>query len=336
MFFEGMMPDSTIEILGRIDTQIKLRGVRIESEGISAIVRKAAPSENNFALEATTILAKHPAIGADQLVSLFSWDRNVTIAVRKSVRPGIAVPPPGLLKDIKRRCEAELAAYMRPSHLIPLNWLPLNSNGKTDAKLLLELFINLEVNLLAELSVTREEDDSRACSDLETRVFDVLRTHVTLPLGTPHPDTTVFECGLDSMAVIRFTTDLRAVFHSKITASDIMKGPRISDIASHLEESAKAAGSLDLLSFDIHDRTRDEIYSDYGRDRVDAVLPPFTVQEGVLARSTDVDTLYVQHVILSCKKGTSLEALRGSWNATMHRHQILRYVAGYFSVSDMH
>ena len=37
-----MMPDLTLEIIGRIDTQIKLRGVRIESEGISSILRNAA------------------------------------------------------------------------------------------------------------------------------------------------------------------------------------------------------------------------------------------------------------------------------------------------------
>ncbi|CDO69498.1 hypothetical protein BN946_scf184785.g3 [Trametes cinnabarina] len=83
-----MMPDATLEIIGRIDTQIKLRGVRIESEGISSILRNAAAPK--YSVDAMTILAKHPSIGIDQLVSFVACDSSVPIATRKGGKPSLA------------------------------------------------------------------------------------------------------------------------------------------------------------------------------------------------------------------------------------------------------
>ncbi|CAA7271648.1 unnamed protein product [Cyclocybe aegerita] len=321
-----MMPDSTIEIVGRIDTQIKLRGVRIESEGISAIVRKAAPPTNNFVLDVTTILAKHPAIGADQLVSLFSWEKN-PISIRKSKRPEVAIPPPGLLKQIKSKCELELPAYMRPSHFIPLGWLPLSSNGKTDVKILLDIFQKLDVSVLAKLSTIPDSSASRPCTEAEKKVFEVLCRHVALPFDDPQPDINVFECGLDSMGVIRFVTELRGIFNAKLSASDVMKSPRLSDIASQLRPSIPQSGvSQPSKSIAAIEGSLEEISSVYGSNNIDQILSPFTVQEGVLARSADSDTLYVQHILLLLKQDASLPKLRQAWNAVSSRHSVLRTV----------
>ncbi|KAJ3517178.1 hypothetical protein NLJ89_g674 [Agrocybe chaxingu] len=325
-----MMPDSTIEIVGRIDTQIKLRGVRIESEGISAIVRKAAPT-NDLVLDVTTILAKHPAIGADQLVSLFSWE-SIPISIRKSKRPEVAVPPPGLLKQIKSKCELELPAYMRPSHFIPLGWLPLSSNGKTDAKILLDIFQKLDVSVLAKLSTIQDSSVSRPCTEAEKKVFEVLRRHVALPFDEPRPDINIFECGLDSMGVIRFVTELRGIFNAKLSASDVMKSPHLSGIASQLRPSIPQSGvNQPSKSLPAIEGSLEEISSIYGSNNIDQILSPFTVQEGVLARSADSDTLYVQHVLLLLKQDASLPKLRQAWNAVSARHSILRQVPFYFS-----
>lgn len=155
---KGMMPDSTFEILGRVDTQIKLRGVRIESEGISAIIRKAYSPSARINLDAITILANHPKIGTDQLVSFIAWDPTITISTRKAGLPSISVPPQGLLESIQSVCATELASYMRPSHVIPLQFLPLSSNGKADAKSLANIFRGLDLNTLASLSSRCETD----------------------------------------------------------------------------------------------------------------------------------------------------------------------------------
>ncbi|KAF8163357.1 peptide synthetase [Crassisporium funariophilum] len=323
-----MMPDSTIEIVGRIDTQIKLRGVRIESEGISAIVRRAAPTTSAFALDAATVLAKHPAIGADQLVSLFSWDKSVSIGNRKSNMPRLVTPPVGLLKRIKVACEAELPSYMRPSHFIPLSWLPLSSNGKTDTKILIEVFRSLDVNILSNLSLSMEDNvDLRQCTETERTIFQILQKHISLCFNEAHPQVNIFECGLDSMAMIRFITDLKDVFGQPFSASDIMKAPRLSDIATllHTLQTRRPRKSHPQAIL-THPAWLTAVHSVYDPRHVEAIFPPFPVQEGVLARSAGLNTLYVQHVIFRLKAHTSKSKLKDAWQSIVSRHQILRTV----------
>lgn len=317
-----MMPDSTIEILGRIDTQIKLRGVRIESEGISAVVRGAVLPSRDIAMDAVTILAKHPSIGAEQLVTLFSW-QTVPIATRKSQLPSVTYPPAGMLTQIKAKCNAELANYMRPSHFVPLSWLPLSPNGKSDAKLLTQLFNSLDIDVLAGLSSIDCDDSARKCTHAERKIFEVLSRYVALPFDQPRPDMSIFECGLDSMAVIRFASELKMTFGSSISASDVMKFPLLADIAALIESAAQEQENL--KGNVLEEIIPQELYSEYGDGAVDLVLPPFSCQEGVLSKSIEQDTLYVQHVLVSLKTTTSPKHLRKAWEAAARKHSILRY-----------
>ncbi|PPR03610.1 hypothetical protein CVT24_007726 [Panaeolus cyanescens] len=319
-----MMPDSTIEILGRIDTQIKLRGVRIESEGISAVVRGAIPPSEGTVIDAVTILAKHPAIGVEQLVSLFSWN-SVPISTRKSQLPSVTLPPPGMLPQIKAKCNAELANYMRPSHFIPLSWLPLSSNGKTDAKVLTQLFNGIGIDVLSNLSTIDSGDDVRACTSTELKIFEVLKRYVSLSIDQPRPDISVFECGLDSLAVIRFTSDLKAEFGAPLSASDVMKSPVLADIANLVEKAMNSDKIISVRKTEGQEIPQ-EIYSEYAMDQVQVVLPPFPCQEGVLSRSVEQDTLYVQHVLVSLRPDVSSCRLRKAWEATVANHSMLRTV----------
>ena len=107
---------------------------------------------------------------------------------------------------------------MRPSHVIPLTWLPLHCNGKIDAKILADISKRSAVQ---ELSMAEDKaDSSTRCSETEEAVYSILQQHAPR-----------FECGLDSMGVIRFTGDLKARFRTHLSASDIMKNPLLRNIA---------------------------------------------------------------------------------------------------------
>lgn len=335
-----MMPDSTLEILGRIDTQIKLRGVRIESEGISSIVSSSSPPTTSFKLDATTILAKHPSIGVDQLVTFIAWDTSVSISTRKSgKKPAVIAAQDtssGLLRKIRKKCEAELASYMRPSHLIPLSWLPLNGNGKTDAKALASLFQGLEVGVLTSLmerdnggEERDEEHPTEPLTELEALVIGVLENYALLPLRDSQKTgaLNLFECGLDSMGVIRFCKDLKDVTGRSASVSEVMKTPTVAGVAFALGQGGLPAKQEDFSYTEaFRGEWAKEVRVTYAEEDVECILPPFGVQEGVLARSTSLDTMYVQHVVVLCKEGVSLPQIRNAWESVMGRHAILRCV----------
>ncbi|WP_371494374.1 amino acid adenylation domain-containing protein [Kitasatospora sp. NBC_00374] len=98
-------PDGELDFLGRTDTQVKLRGYRIE------------PGEVEHAL------AAHPAVA--HAVVLVRGDRLLGYAVPA---PGEAPGVPELLEHLAER----LPSFMVPGGLAVLDRLPLTPNGKPD------------------------------------------------------------------------------------------------------------------------------------------------------------------------------------------------------------
>jgi hypothetical protein len=215
---------------------------------------------------------------------------------------------------------------MRPSHIIPLTWLPLSSNGKTDAKILLDIFKNLSIQELTGLMSDDKEGSSEACSETEAAVFAILKTHAPSYPGAAYPGLSVFECGLDSMAVIRFTSDLKARFERPFSASDIMKQPTLKEIA-RLAAASGATSSTQSNEDLVPAAARDDVYASYPTGSVETVLPPFPIQPGVVTRSTELNTLYVQHVLLKSHDKLSLDEVKNmtrAWNDVIARHPMLR------------
>jgi acyl-coenzyme A synthetase/AMP-(fatty) acid ligase len=143
----------TIEIMGRIDTQIKYRGVRIEADGVSSILcSAAASSELKVRLEATSLVASHPSIGSEVLVSFVACqNEKLSVVDRRSSVPSPVESEVELVRKLKSAVEVELPVYMRPAYIVPVEFIPLTLNGKMDNKVLARLFGTIDVGTLLRL-----------------------------------------------------------------------------------------------------------------------------------------------------------------------------------------
>ncbi|MFI7548048.1 amino acid adenylation domain-containing protein, partial [Actinoplanes sp. NPDC049599] len=103
--------DGQLEFVGRADTQVKIRGIRVEPA------------------EAETALTAHPAV-----------DQAVVVARDK--RPGgtelIAYVVPGAPDGLDQFVADRLPEHMRPATIVPLDRLPLTPSGKVDRRALPE------------------------------------------------------------------------------------------------------------------------------------------------------------------------------------------------------
>jgi amino acid adenylation domain-containing protein len=109
-------PDGRVELLGRRDRQVKLRGHRIELAEVEAVVE-----EHPDVRAACVVLHGDP-----------SSDGHLIVYVAASDRPGLA-------SDIWAHARARLPAYSLPSGIHRLDQLPQTPNGKVDARALSEM-----------------------------------------------------------------------------------------------------------------------------------------------------------------------------------------------------
>ncbi|MCZ6622688.1 MAG: amino acid adenylation domain-containing protein, partial [Deltaproteobacteria bacterium] len=107
-------PDGSLEILGRLDNQIKIRGVRVEPD------------------EVTAILSQHPDVSSCVVVGRTNaQDENILVGyVVASARNQVKV------REIRSYLSKALPSAMVPSVFVFLDALPLTPNGKVDRKAL--------------------------------------------------------------------------------------------------------------------------------------------------------------------------------------------------------
>ncbi|HZH77117.1 MAG TPA: condensation domain-containing protein, partial [Archangium sp.] len=103
--------DGVLEFLGRIDTQVKVRGFRIElAEVESALLSHSSVRE-------AVVVAREDSPGLKRLVAYFTGEALGTEALRAYLK-------------------GRLPEYMVPSAFVHLEALPLTSHGKVDRKAL--------------------------------------------------------------------------------------------------------------------------------------------------------------------------------------------------------
>ncbi len=105
--------DGDLEVLGRIDRQVKVRGFRIELGEIEAALRQSA------AVQEAVVLVRGGAAEERRLVACV-------------VRGAGEEPPPAWPAALRESLAAALPNYMVPSRILALPVLPLTANGKLD------------------------------------------------------------------------------------------------------------------------------------------------------------------------------------------------------------
>ncbi len=108
-------PDGNLEILGRRDFQVQLRGIRIELAGIERTVQELGLAAQCAVVQRT----------------LGEGDVRLVAFVVKPSDDNMAV--------IRRALAKELPDYMLPHHIVVLDAMPLTANGKLDRNRLKEI-----------------------------------------------------------------------------------------------------------------------------------------------------------------------------------------------------
>ena len=199
------LPDGNIELLGRIDRQVKIHGIRVELEEIEKILMGHAPVR-----EAAVIHAQ--VDGAREILVGYFTDNG---------QPGY--DPEQLTAQLKAHLALHLPETVIPASLKRLPRMPRKPNGKVDYEALADLFARGNADVVLPRSA------------LEKRLAAVWSQ--VLDIGTVGVTTSFFELGGNSLNIMSLLAKIHLEFDVRISLGEIFNNPTIEKQAAIIRQA---------------------------------------------------------------------------------------------------
>ena len=194
--------DGEIEYLGRIDTQVKIRGLRIELGEIENVM-SSFPG-----IRLTAVSDKRDENNRQYLVGYYTSEQEIDE------------------KELRSHLSSKLPKYMVPNYFMRLDDMPMTASGKTDRK-----------NLPVPDFTTQEREYIAPETDTEQKLADIWSRLLNIDEIGRTDD--FFECGGDSLIAISMLTEIENYFDVEISIKDVMEKPVLNKLAQCIEKAGK-------------------------------------------------------------------------------------------------
>ncbi|KAI1429723.1 putative non-ribosomal peptide synthetase [Xylaria sp. FL1777] len=319
-----MLPDGSLIILGRMDTQVKLRGLRIELQEIQAVALNAGLTRT-----CRSILVAHEDSKLQQLALFYVPPENeidnfqllpITSRIKEQVR------------TLRYSFQSSLPDYMIPTFIFPISTLPLTSSGKVDEGALRSSIWGLSTSALDSYSYTEDEADLHSdWSETETLIADIITNSLNQDRSKIGRWTTFSALGLDSISAMPVARKLQSLLQKRVPLSLLLQNPNISRLASvidELEQPGEPTSSHSPLLPGELIQTMRKRFTAKGKSVV-KVLPCTPLQEAMmisslspLSEAADNGVAYYNQMLLQLR--IPYDVMMGLWNDVVRRHEILR------------
>ncbi len=301
-------PDGTLDYLGRMDHQVKIRGMRVELGGIEAVLS----SQDGIAQAAVTVDgAGSQARLVACLVPEGIGDVHIASAVGKDVeavsdldRQSSHVLDPEALLDI-RLLRAQLKTFL-PEHMVPgtyvvLSRLPLTPSGKLDRK---ALPVNQSVAVQTVYEAPRTEREALICQIMR----DVI-AHDRLHLERVGLTDNFFDIGGHSIFAAQFAMRLEKALGVHVPVRLVFEHPRVREFVQALETGIQGEALPPVLPVE----RQNPIPASFEQERMWLAN---TVYEG--------KPVYNEGLPISIKGAVNTQALLTAVQGVLDRYEVLR------------
>lgn len=202
--------DGVLEYLGRLDHQVKIRGLRIELGEIEAVLAR------HHDVDHAVVIARS-FDGGDQRLVAYVTGRDGRVPSADALRAQAA---------------ASLPAYMVPAAFVVLERMPLTPNGKVDRKALPDPLTS---------PTERGRPSAEPVTPTEVTLAGIWRDLLGLPaIGI---DENFFHIGGHSLMAIRLFARIRETFGTELPFGLLLQQPTIRELAETIDRHARTAGA---------------------------------------------------------------------------------------------
>ncbi|KAK9762811.1 hypothetical protein K7432_011097 [Basidiobolus ranarum] len=322
--------DGAIEILGRIDDQVKLNGLRIELGEINAVMAKS----NDLISGVVTYVLRNQWQSRDQLVSFVACaidDQSDSLVLFSEGSEAVAAK--SIVKSALDEATKKLPLYMVPSLVLPINRLPRGSTNKTDRKVLEQLYNSLSLEMIQQISLTEDEEaDEASMSELEVSIRDILAEVGELPPSKVKSTTSIFHLGLDSISAIRVSSRLRSI-GLNLNVAEILQQLNVKNMARLLNERENSlqeyapTGSFEKGIKHLSNQFIESIPEllSVSNNSIEAILPCSPSQIFTISSWQNTNkTNFVSYFAFASSEKLSSSQLQASWLELLKKNSILR------------
>lgn len=225
-------PDGTIWYIGRRDSQIKLRGQRIELSEVEHHVKQCFPDTQDAVVELVS-----PDDGRTPVLAAFISSIHRNDAPNEKTQ-GVLAPATQSFHDQVNTAEANLTervqSYMIPTMFFPLAQMPLSGSGKVDRRFLRKLASSLSRGdwdaYVSSQKVGPTNEKELILHRAWARVLNIAPEQLGI-----HDD--FFRIGGDSITSMQASSNCRTA-GIQVTVADISRHKTIAQLAKHCAQTA--------------------------------------------------------------------------------------------------
>ncbi|GAB7354911.1 hypothetical protein MBLNU459_g5541t2 [Dothideomycetes sp. NU459] len=315
--------DGSLTFIGRKDTQVKVRGQRVELGDVGYHVQACLAHVN---IEDVSVVAEVIVLSGrrDHILVAFVTFTDFLSSTEENMARKLA----SMTEGIEERLAPRLPGYMIPTAYIPLKTLPVTATGKSDRRNLHSICHSMTFGQLVPSHVKRREPTT----DLEFRlrrlwacVLDIEDTEIGL-------DDSFLRIGGDSVMAMRLV-GLARQNDLLFTVKDVFEHPQLSNLTKVARQKVEDDNMPDIIEpFSL---LRDSTNGTEARanaaalcavepSEIEDIFPCTPLQEGLLALTTKRPGDYVERKLFKLHPDLDLERFRRAWAEVVAVVPILR------------
>ncbi|KAF7591366.1 hypothetical protein BBP40_001644 [Aspergillus hancockii] len=331
--------DGRLFYVGRKDTQVKVRGQRMELGEVESQLRQICqdfdevvvglvePKEVDRRAALVAFLYRSSVVdhGSDagSTASTMFSDTNLFARASASFHDRV--------KDLNKALQQTLPAFMVPEFFIPLRQVPLNNSGKIDRRRLSQDASSLTWEEMQAYTAPLE-DKVQPSTENERQFQKIVAEVLQLPLERIGMEDSFFRLGGDSILAMTLMVMAREAGYY-ITMADIFNHSQLRDLAGGASRTSESLPedsvvspysllggeeSIDLLIKHISQAC------DIQEPSIEDIYPCTALQEGLMVLSTKLSDHYIEQTRYELHSDIDLDRFKSAWDSTARANPIVR------------
>ncbi|PFH58188.1 hypothetical protein XA68_14045 [Ophiocordyceps unilateralis] len=294
--------DGALVFIGRKDTQVKIRGQRVELSEVESCVRQLMDSAD---VQVVAEAIRPPGARNPQLVAFVALPRAEAMADDELDQAAEKAT-----EGLSDRLLQVVPSYMVPATYMPVREMPVTTAGKTDRRRLRAIGESLWAQYRAHLD--KKGKSTQPATEIESILQKVWMSVLNLSADEASVEAGFASMGGDSISAMQLVSRCR-LHNVMFTVSDILQSNTIRKLAALYKPVASTTGSELLRA--IENEEQEEPTAEFD-------LSP--MQQSFFRDYPQGLNHFNQSFLLDLGQDVTARALKGALDALVDRHAMLR------------